>query len=84
MALSVHRSEAPAQVAPSSRLIVELAAQNRSPAIYTNSAYMGTDALVVYAPIIIAFTPRWPIKLTRYSRVRSPETSRFSRQRLIA
>jgi len=41
-----------AQFYPSARLIVELAGQNRLPAIYTNSTYMGAGGLLVYAPDI--------------------------------
>jgi putative tryptophan/tyrosine transport system substrate-binding protein len=40
------------QFRPSSRLIVELASQNRLPAIYPNSDYMGAGGLLVYGPDI--------------------------------
>jgi len=38
------------QFRPSSRLIVELAGQNRLPAIYTNSDYMDAGGLLAYVP----------------------------------
>jgi hypothetical protein len=68
-----------AQFFPSVRLIVELVGQTDCWRSIPPAATLTQGVSWPMPSITIAFTPSSPIKLARYSRERSPETSQFSR-----